>query len=85
METVQVNIHEAKTQLLRLIREALNGKEVIIASMTWGHPFPQCSAHENEFMVKAGPSQLFIHYARCDTYIAVVRHSDLNMCCKFRR
>lgn len=31
METVQVNIHEAKTQLSKLIREALNGKEVIIA------------------------------------------------------
>ena len=27
----QVNIHEAKTQLSRLIQEALNGTEVIIA------------------------------------------------------
>ena len=31
METVQVNIHEAKTHLSRLIQEAINGKEVIIA------------------------------------------------------
>ena len=31
METLQVNIHEAKTQLSKLIREALKGKEVIIA------------------------------------------------------
>ncbi|MCP4576635.1 MAG: type II toxin-antitoxin system Phd/YefM family antitoxin [Deltaproteobacteria bacterium] len=31
METLQVNIHEAKTQLSKLIQEALNGKEVIIA------------------------------------------------------
>lgn len=31
METVQVNIHEAKTHLSRLIQDALNGKEVIIA------------------------------------------------------
>ena len=27
----QVNIHEAKTQLSKLIQEALNGEEVIIA------------------------------------------------------
>jgi antitoxin (DNA-binding transcriptional repressor) of toxin-antitoxin stability system len=31
MDTLQVNIHEAKTQLSRLIQEALNGKQVIIA------------------------------------------------------
>jgi len=31
METYQVNIHEAKTHLSKLIQEALNGKEVIIA------------------------------------------------------
>ena len=31
METVQVNIHEAKTNLSRLIQEAIDGKEVIIA------------------------------------------------------
>ena len=31
METLQVNIHEAKTHLSRLIQAALNGKEVIIA------------------------------------------------------
>ncbi|MFP3913113.1 MAG: type II toxin-antitoxin system Phd/YefM family antitoxin [Desulfobacteraceae bacterium] len=31
METLQVNIHEAKTQLSKLIQEALRGKEVIIA------------------------------------------------------
>ena len=31
METVQVNIHEAKTHLSKLIQEALAGKEVIIA------------------------------------------------------
>ena len=31
METLQVKIHEAKTQLSKLIQEALNGKEVIIA------------------------------------------------------
>ncbi len=31
METLQVNIHEAKTNLSKLIQEALNGKEVIIA------------------------------------------------------
>ena len=31
MEPLQVNIHEAKSQLSRLIQEALNGKEVIIA------------------------------------------------------
>ena len=31
METLQVNIHEAKTQLSKLIQEALSGKEVIIA------------------------------------------------------
>jgi prevent-host-death family protein len=31
METHQVNIHEAKTNLSKLIQEALDGKEVIIA------------------------------------------------------
>ena len=31
MNTLQVNIHEAKTQLSKLIQAALNGKEVIIA------------------------------------------------------
>ena len=31
MEKLQVNIHEAKTQLSKLIQEALSGKEVIIA------------------------------------------------------
>ena len=31
METLQVNIHEAKSQLSRLIQAALNGTEVIIA------------------------------------------------------
>ena len=31
MEALQVNIHEAKTHLSKLIQEALNGKEVIIA------------------------------------------------------
>ena len=31
MDTLQVNIHEAKTQLSKLIRAALDGKEVIIA------------------------------------------------------
>lgn len=31
METLQVNIHEAKTQLSRLIQAALNGTEVVIA------------------------------------------------------
>ena len=31
METIQVNIHEAKTQLSKLIQEALKGNEVIIA------------------------------------------------------
>ena len=31
MDTVQVNIHEAKTQLSKLIQAALNGKQVIIA------------------------------------------------------
>jgi antitoxin (DNA-binding transcriptional repressor) of toxin-antitoxin stability system len=31
METVQMNIHEAKTHLSSLIQAALNGKEVIIA------------------------------------------------------
>ena len=31
METLQVNIHEAKTQLSRLIQAALSGKQVIIA------------------------------------------------------
>jgi antitoxin (DNA-binding transcriptional repressor) of toxin-antitoxin stability system len=31
MDTVQVNIHEAKTHLSRLIQAALNGKQVIIA------------------------------------------------------
>jgi len=31
MEKLQVNIHEAKTQLSKLIQEALQGKEVIIA------------------------------------------------------
>ena len=31
MDTLQVNIHEAKTQLSKLIKAALNGKEVIIA------------------------------------------------------
>lgn len=31
METLQVNIHEAKTQLSRLIQAALDGKQVIIA------------------------------------------------------
>ncbi len=29
MDTVQVNIHEAKTQLSKLIQAALNGKQVI--------------------------------------------------------
>jgi antitoxin (DNA-binding transcriptional repressor) of toxin-antitoxin stability system len=31
MDTLQVNIHEAKTQLSKLIQAALNGKNVIIA------------------------------------------------------
>ena len=31
MDTLQVNIHEAKTQLSKLIQAALNGREVIIA------------------------------------------------------
>ncbi|MBW2284635.1 MAG: type II toxin-antitoxin system Phd/YefM family antitoxin, partial [Deltaproteobacteria bacterium] len=31
MEPLQVNIHEAKTQLSKLIQAALNGREVIIA------------------------------------------------------
>ena len=31
MEILQVNIHEAKTQLSKLIQAALNGKDVIIA------------------------------------------------------
>ncbi|MBN1104629.1 MAG: type II toxin-antitoxin system prevent-host-death family antitoxin [Deltaproteobacteria bacterium] len=31
METLQVNIHEAKTNLSRLIQEAPEGKEVVIA------------------------------------------------------
>ena len=31
MEILQVNIHEAKTQLSKLIQAALNGKQVIIA------------------------------------------------------
>ena len=31
MDTLQVNIHEAKTQLPKLIQAALNGKQVIIA------------------------------------------------------
>jgi len=31
MDTLQVNIHEAKTQLSKLIQAALNGKRVIIA------------------------------------------------------
>jgi prevent-host-death family protein len=31
MDTLQVNIHEAKTQLSKLIQAALNGKQVVIA------------------------------------------------------
>ena len=31
MDTLQVNIQEAKTQLSKLIQAALNGKQVIIA------------------------------------------------------
>ena len=31
MDTLRVNIHEAKTQLSKLIQAAVNGKEVIIA------------------------------------------------------
>jgi len=31
MDVLQVNIHEAKTQLSKLIQAALNGKDVIIA------------------------------------------------------
>ena len=31
MDTLQVNIHEAKTQLSKLIQAALNGRQVIIA------------------------------------------------------
>lgn len=31
METLQVNIHEAKTHLSKLIQAAINGKQVIIA------------------------------------------------------
>ena len=31
METLQVNIHQAKTQLSKLIQAAINGKQVIIA------------------------------------------------------
>lgn len=33
---IQVNVHEAKTQLSRLIEQALSGEEVIIARA--GHP-----------------------------------------------
>ncbi len=31
MDTLQVNIHEAKTQLSKLIQAAVNGRQVIIA------------------------------------------------------
>lgn len=31
METLQVNIHKAKTQLSKLIQAALDGKQVVIA------------------------------------------------------
>ena len=31
MDTLQVNIHEAKTQFSKLIQAAVNGKQVIIA------------------------------------------------------
>jgi antitoxin (DNA-binding transcriptional repressor) of toxin-antitoxin stability system len=31
MDTLQVNVHEAKTQLSKLIQAALDGKQVIIA------------------------------------------------------
>ncbi len=31
MDTLQVNIHEAKTQLSKLIQAAVNGQQVIIA------------------------------------------------------
>ncbi len=31
MDTLQVNIHEAKTQLSKLIQAAVSGKQVIIA------------------------------------------------------
>jgi antitoxin (DNA-binding transcriptional repressor) of toxin-antitoxin stability system len=31
VDTIQINIHEAKTQLSKLIQAALNGKQVIIA------------------------------------------------------
>jgi antitoxin (DNA-binding transcriptional repressor) of toxin-antitoxin stability system len=31
VDTLQVNIHEAKTQLSKLIQAAVNGKQVIIA------------------------------------------------------
>jgi antitoxin (DNA-binding transcriptional repressor) of toxin-antitoxin stability system len=31
MDILQVNIHEAKTQLSKLIQAAINGKQVIIA------------------------------------------------------
>ncbi len=31
MDILQVNIHEAKTQLSKLIQAAINGKEVVIA------------------------------------------------------
>jgi len=31
MDTLQVNIHEAKTQLSKLIQAALDGKQVVIA------------------------------------------------------
>ena len=31
MDTLKVNIHEAKTQLSKLIQAALNGKQVVIA------------------------------------------------------
>jgi antitoxin (DNA-binding transcriptional repressor) of toxin-antitoxin stability system len=31
MDTLQVNIHEAKTQLSKLIQAAVDGKQVIIA------------------------------------------------------
>jgi len=31
MDTIQVNIHEAKTELSKLIQVALNGQKIIIA------------------------------------------------------
>jgi prevent-host-death family protein len=53
---VEVNIHEAKTHLSRLIERAVAGEEVIIAKA--GHPLVRLTRIESQYPVLGSASGL---------------------------